>query len=129
MTLRRALQHLARGLDITGGECVRNTRVHGLARKTLQLVVRPEEIDLDTCNHLGDRLVGDVREDRLAEHEEVEVRRVPEIKELEVVVPQLQSQAHETVVVVLECVARTEAGTGLHNFIRILNLRQRIELE
>ena len=32
-------------------------------------------------------------------------------------------------VVVLECIARTEPGTGLHNFIRILDLWQRIELE
>ena len=50
-----------------------------------ELVVGPEQVDLDALHHLRDAEVGDPRERLLAEPEEVQVGDVAEVEELEVV--------------------------------------------
>jgi hypothetical protein len=58
-----------------------------LAGEVLELLVGPEQVDLDPGDHLGDRQVGNRGEGLLAELEEVEVGGVSEVEELEVVLP------------------------------------------
>ena len=57
-----------------------------------QLVVGPEQVDLDALDHLRDAEVGDAGEDLLAEAEEVQIRGVAEVEELEVVLPGLVAE-------------------------------------
>ena len=80
-----------------------------VARELLQFLVRTEQVDVDAGDHLRDGLVGDRREDLLAEAEEVEVGGVAEVEELEVVLPQGAGAGQQGEVVGLDLAARSLA--------------------
>ena len=72
-----------------------------------------EEEDVDAGDHLGDVLLGDVRELALAELAEGHVRAVPEEQELEVVLPHQVAAAECAAVRVEHLVERGLAGVVL----------------
>ncbi len=99
------------------------------AGEALELLVRPEQVDLDAGHHLRDGQVGDARPRLLAEAEEVQVGRVAEVEELEVVLPQLQRQVEQAVVVGLDLPAGAEAGAGLDDEVGVLELGKGVEVD
>src|ERR671910_771420 len=102
----QGLDHLGRrGLP----EGAVDAAVDGQAGQLLELLVRLEQVDLDPGDHLGDGQVGDAGEGLLAEPEEVQVGGVAEVEELEVVLPQLQGQVDQLVVLALELEAGAHA--------------------
>ena len=111
-----------------GREAVFDAAAHGQPGELLQLVVGPEQVDVDAGDHLGDREVGDRRERGLAEPEEVQVGRVAEVEELEVVLPQGHRVVQEAVVSGQQRVAGAAAGSGGDD-LEVLQDRQWVELE
>ena len=69
--------------------------VDGETREPLELGIRHEEQHVDAGDHLGDVLVGDVREDALAEVGERRVGSVSEEEELAVVLPREVAAAQQ----------------------------------
>ena len=81
----------------------------GALGEALELLVGPEEDDVDAGDHLRDRLVGDVGEALLAELVEDEVGGVAEVEELEVVLPDPVDALEQAVVRDEQRVARADA--------------------
>ena len=102
--------------------------VDGLLGQHLELLVRPEQVDLHAGDHLGDAEVGDRREGLLAEPEEVEVGGVAQVEELEVVLPRLEAEVLESVVLDLDPVARAGAEARRDD-VEVLHLGQRAEVD
>ena len=117
-------QHLlGRGV---AGEPVGDPELDRELGQLLDLIVRPEQVDLDPGHHLGDRLVRDGREQLLAAAEEVQVGGVAEVEELEVVLPQLQGQVDQPVVGGQQ-VERAARAAALGDDRHVLALRERRE--
>ena len=110
------------------GEVGDQAVAHGDLGQLLQLVVGTEQLHVDALHHRGDRLVGDAREDLLAEHEEVEVGDVAEVQELEVVLPRAVGEGDQPVVVG-EQLGRGAGALAAQHVVERDRVGQRGELE
>ena len=75
-----------------------------------ELGVRPEQLHVHARDHRRDALVRDIREPLLTEIEEIQVGRVAEVQELEVVLEGTVTQGEEPVVTAEHGVGGVKAG-------------------
>jgi len=125
----RALLHL--GHDHGRALVVENELIElGLDRQSRQadeFGVRLVHDHVDTRDHLGEGRYRDVREDRVGGVDEGDVGGVPEIQELEVILPHLQAHVDQLVVLGEELVSAADALV-LEDEGLVFNLGQRFEL-
>ena len=91
-------------------------QLDGEVSEVLELVIWTEQNRVHTHNHLRDSKVRNSGECFLAEHEEVEVGNVTEVKELEVVFPVAVDEVDQTVVVL----EHLDGGVHTHTVLDVL---------
>ncbi|MBW8737618.1 MAG: hypothetical protein JF621_10955 [Streptomyces turgidiscabies] len=91
----------------------------GELRQSLQLVVRTEQFHVHALDHGRDSLVGDTGEPLSARPEEVQVGRVADVEELEVVLPGPVAQRQQPVVPAEQGVGRVQPGAALDLLVRL----------
>ena len=104
-----------------------HARVDGQMGQADQLGVRLVHDDVDAGDHLGQGRDRDVREDLVGGVDEGDVRGIPEVEELEVVLPHLQAHVDELVVLGEQVVAAADPGV-LEDQRLVLDLGQPVEM-